>query len=87
MSNGWPICACGNILSPENLKVERLSGVTEVLCSNVSCTLKRVAKVESRPRVVRFLVGFNELLFGSDEGLKRIKRLETSLHRSLSKVR
>ncbi|MCS7094518.1 MAG: hypothetical protein NZ988_01735 [Thaumarchaeota archaeon] len=87
MSDGWPICACGNVLSPENLRVERLSGVVEVLCSNVSCALKSVAKVESGPKVVRFLEGFNELLFGYDEGTERIKRLETTLQRILSNVR
>ncbi|MCS7126996.1 MAG: hypothetical protein NZ953_01185 [Thaumarchaeota archaeon] len=86
MSDGWPVCACGNVLSPDNVELVVLSGVAEALCSNVSCALRRVARAEPRVRVVRFLVGFNELLFGSDDGFRRIKRLEETLQSRLARL-
>ncbi|MEN3048202.1 MAG: hypothetical protein ABDH63_05420 [Candidatus Caldarchaeales archaeon] len=84
MTEGWPVCACGNVLSPENVRLVVLGGAAEALCSNVSCALRRIARAEPRLRVVRFLVGFNELLFGSDDGFNRIRRLEATLQRRLS---
>ncbi len=76
VDDGWPLCACGTWLDPRNVRLERAGSSVLFLCGNVSCRLGRIAKWENKFEVVRFLRGFNELLFGPDEGHRRIKRLE-----------
>lgn len=79
MDDGWPLCPCGTPLRPENVRLERVGRSVLFLCGNVSCRLGRIARWESGFEVVRFLRGFNELLFGPDEGQRRIRRLERFL--------
>jgi hypothetical protein len=79
MDDGWPLCACGSPLNPRNVKLERAGSSILFLCGNVSCRLGKIAKWDGGFEVVRFLRGFNELLFGPDEGQHRIRRLERFL--------
>jgi len=79
VDDGWPLCACGAPLGPGNVKLERAGSSILFLCGNVSCRLGKIAKWEGSFEVVRFLRGFNELLFGPDEGQRRIERLERFL--------